>query len=436
MAIAQLRKGLFEAFRGKIYFGWIILAACTVMFFASGPGQSHTFSIFIQSLNQELGIEQAGIASAYGFATLFAALLLPRLGRFVDRFGSFRMFLAVGTLLGFACIGFGLVSNVYWLGASFASLRFFGQGALMMLCATLVAQWFQQKRGFAMGIMAMGFAASIAVHPALSQWLLDTLGWRDAWLGLGVISWAIILPLTLLFVHNKPEPVGLLPDGKTPEPEEDSGTAQADQSAEQGLTRYEAIRTPTFWVIAFGLFTPAMLITSLFFFQKEVLISQGQPETLAATVFVVTGVMMAASLPVVGWILDRVRTRYVFSGFHILLSATLVMINFVDGLPSALIYGAMFGLCNAFSITFFGYIWAHYFGRKHIGSIQGVGQMIGVFGASLGPLPMGFAYDIFGNYHQILFILALLPISAAALSFFLQPPLSELEENDTSANAS
>ena len=112
------------------------------------------------------------------------------------------------------------------------------------------------------------------------------------------------------------------------------------------------------------------------------------------------------------------------------------MINFVDGLPSALIYGAMFGLCNAFSITFFGYIWAHYFGRKHIGSIQGVGQMIGVFGASLGPLPMGFAYDIFGSYHQILFILALLPISAAALSFFLQPPLSESEENNASASAS
>jgi cyanate permease len=127
----------------------------------------------------------------------------------------------------------------------------------------------------------------------------------------------------------------------------------------------------------------------------------------------------------VGWILDRVRTRYVFSCFHLLLSATLVMINYVDSLPTALVYGAMFGLCNAFSITFFGYIWAHYFGRKHIGSIQGVGQMVGVFGASLGPLPMGFAYDMFGNYHQILFALALLPLLAATLSFFLKPPLSE-----------
>jgi len=281
------------------------------------------------------------------------------------------------------------------------------------------------RRGFAMGIMAMGFAASIAIHPALSQWLLDSFGWRDAWLGMGIISWAIILPLTLLFVQNKPEQVGLLPDGKRPQADHNDATADSKQSAEKGLTRHEAIRTPTFWIIAFGLFTPAMLITSLFFFQKEVLISQGQPETLAALVFTATGIMMAVSLPMVGWILDRVRTRYVFSCFHLLLSATLVMINYVDSLPTALVYGAMFGLCNAFSITFFGYIWAHYFGRKHIGSIQGVGQMVGVFGASLGPLPMGFAYDMFGNYHQILFALALLPLLAATLSFFLKPPLSE-----------
>ena len=423
--MVRIRNGLFNTLNARFFYGWVILMACTIMFFASGPGQSHTFSIFIQSLTRDLGVEQAGVATAYGSATLVAALLLPKLGRLVDRFGSFRMFLAVGILLGFACIGFGLVGNVYWLGISFASLRFFGQGALMMLCATLVAQWFQQKRGFAMGIMAMGFAASIAAHPALSQWLLDHLGWRDSWLALGVISWAIILPLTLLLVHNKPEQVGLLPDGKVAKSEADTEAAAQDQSAEQGLTRHEALRTPTFWIIAFGLFTPAMLITSLFFFQKEVLVSQGQPETLAATVFVVTGLMMAGSLPIVGWILDRVRTRYVFSGFHLLLSATLLMINFVDGLPSALLYGAMFGLCNAFSITFFGYIWAHYFGRKHIGSIQGVGQMVGVFGASLGPLPMGFAYDMFGNYHQILFGLALLPIAAAVLSFFLRPPLGE-----------
>jgi len=414
-----MRTKIFQSLSSRFYYGWVILAACTVMFFASGPGQSHTFSIFLQSITAELGIEQAAIATAYGFATLVAALLLPRLGGLVDRFGSFRLFLAVGTLLGLACIGFGLVSNEYWLGASFASLRFFGQGAMMMLCATLLAQWFQRKRGFAMGIMALGFAASIAAHPAISEWLLESLGWRDAWTALGVTSWAIILPLTLLFIHNKPEQVGLRPDGDAPDASDDGG----EQAAEVGMTRPEAMRTATFWIIAFGLFTPAMLITSLFFYQKAILVSQGQTEILAATVFVVTGIVMAVTLPAVGWVLDKVRTRYVFASFLVLLSATLVTITYVDGYNMALIYGAMFGLCNAFSITFFGYMWAYYFGRKHIGSIQGVGQMIGVFGASLGPLPMGFAFDLLGSYNQVLLVLAVLPLCAATLTMFLRPPI-------------
>jgi MFS family permease len=166
-----------------------------------------------------------------------------------------------------------------------------------------------------------------------------------------------------------------------------------------------------------------MLLTSLFFFQKEILIAQGQSEILAASVFLVTGVVMAATLPAVGWTLDRVRTRYVFATFLLLLSATLIMITFVNGPTLAVIYGAMFGLCNAFSITFFGYLWAHYFGRKYIGSIQGVGQMIGVFGASLGPLPLGFAYDVLGEYRPVLLGLAILPVFAAALTMFLRPPL-------------
>jgi cyanate permease len=166
-----------------------------------------------------------------------------------------------------------------------------------------------------------------------------------------------------------------------------------------------------------------MLITSLFFFQKEVLASQGQSATMAASVFVITGVTMAATLPVVGWLLDRVRTRYAFSGFLVLLSATLITFAHVEGMKSAAIYGAMFGLCNAFSITFFGYLWAHYFGRKHIGSIQGIGQMIGVFGASLGPLPMGLAHDLVGNYREVLIYLAVMPIVAAIMVLFISAPL-------------
>ena len=74
-------------------------------------------------------------------------------------------------------------------------------------------------------------------------------------------------------------------------------------------------------------------------------------------------------------------------------------------------------------MTMFGYIWPRYFGRKHLGSIQGTGQMIGVFGASLGPFPIGWAFDAFGDASWTLRCLALFPaLAACAAILFLRTP--------------
>ena len=55
----------------------------------------------------------------------------------------------------------------------------------MLGCANLVSQWFDKKRGFAMSIMALGFGISMAIHPPLSQFLIDMYGWKMAWMFLG-----------------------------------------------------------------------------------------------------------------------------------------------------------------------------------------------------------------------------------------------------------
>ncbi len=419
-----VRASIFAAVQRRFFFGWAILAAATISFFASGPGQSHTFSVFNESLNRDLGMPQTSIALAYAVATLAAALGLPRMGGLVDRYGVWRVMLVVSLLLGLACIGFGSVNGGITLALGFAALRFLGQGSLMLFCANLVSQWFHQKRGFAMSIMALGFSASIALHPPLVQWLVDTVGWRQAWVWLGVMTWALLLPLVLLLVHNKPEECGLLPDGKVPETAEGEGTA----AAEAGLTLAQAIRTPAFWIVAAGLFTPASLVTALFFFQVSIFQSQGLSQQVAAQVFTVTGVMMVVAMPFFGRILDRYPTQYVFSGALLLLSLTMIAASLADNVAMAMIYGALFGANNAANITFFGYMWARYFGRKHLGSVQGAGQMVGVVGASVGPIPFGYAFDLSGSYVGTLQGLALVPVGCAVLTLFLRTPSWQAED--------
>ena len=65
---------------------------------------------------------------------------------------------------------------------------------------------------------------------------------------------------------------------------------------------------------------------------------------------------------------------------------------------------------------------ARFFGRKHLGAIQGLGQTIGVVGASLGPLPLAVAFDVWGDFDAMLIGLAVIPLVCAVAAYRLVPP--------------
>jgi MFS family permease len=213
----MLHSGPRDAFALRVnrrwFYGWPMLAVAGLAMFASGPGQSHTFSVFITPIGQSLGITTTAVSSAYAVATLAAAFGLPYVGRMVDRFGVRHVLLVIASLFGLAQIGFGAIGNLALLALGFAALRFLGQGSLMLCSANLVSQWFSRKRGFALSLMGLGFAATMAAHPPLAQWLIDSVGWREAWLWLGIVTWLLLLPPILLLVQNRPEDLGLEPDG-------------------------------------------------------------------------------------------------------------------------------------------------------------------------------------------------------------------------------
>lgn len=372
--------------------------------------------MFVGPIGRDLGLSNGAIASAYGFATLCAAFCLPYMGRLVDRHGPRRMSLVVIGLLGVACMLFGAAAGMLSLALGFAALRFLGQGSIMMNCANLVAQWFSRRRGFAMSLMALGFGVSMAVHPPLGQYLIAQFGWRTAWVLLGLITWLIMLPPLLLLVHDKPEDRGLHPDGDAQAAEGAAATAQ------HGLTLKEARATPAFYILAAGWFAIAMLVTTLHFYQVSILRTQGVSVEIAARVFPVSAVAMMLAMPFVGRAFDRVPTRYVFGLGLLITAASLIGITFVNDLPSAIAYAILFGVNNAFSMTMFGYLMPRYFGRRHLGSLQGTGQMVAVVGASLGPLPVGLAFDYLGSASLTLRLLALLPFLCAIAALFLRTP--------------
>jgi len=408
--INSLRAGVFDALSPRLFYGWAILAVTSLAIFSSGPGQSHTFSVFVDPIAADLGLTKQAISIAYGVATLIAALLLPQMGKMVDRFGPRFMTTWVALGLGLACVLFGAVGGLVTLAFGFGLLRFLGQGALMLNCANLVAQWFNRKRGFAMSLMALGFGVSMAVHPPLGQYLIAEFGWRTAWVILGLMTWLILLPPVILILHDKPEPLSLRPDG-------DAALA-AGESAPQidGVTPAQGKREPAFYIICCGWFSISMLVTTLHFHQVGILSSQGLTVEVAAYLFPISAVAMMVTMPFVGKLLDNVRTRYVFAAAMVILSVALFGITLVTDMTTAIIYAAVFGVTNAFSMTMFGYLVPRYFGRKHAGALQGSMQLVAVIGASIGPWPVGWAFDTFGDPTLTLRLLAILPLITAVMA--------------------
>ena len=414
----RIRRILFEKIQARFFYGWGVVAVATLIMFCSGPGQSHTFSVFVDLIAADLDISKSFIASSYGLATLFAALGLTRMGAFVDRYGPRKVLIVVSILLGIACIIFGAAAGIITLSLGFMVLRFLGQGSMMLGATNLVAQWFSNKRGTAMSIVMLGFGASIAFHPALAQWLIDLVGWRQTWMWFGILTWALMLPFLWLIANDKPESLGLYPDGVSPNKIQDNVIGET----QVGLKLNSALKTNAFYIIGTGLFVPAMLVTSLFFFQVSIFEQQGLTSSLATKMFSISALFMALTMPLVGRTLDKTDPKYVFSANLFLLSILLVGITYVTDTTTAIIYAVCFGILNAGNMTLFGFLWANYFGRKHLGSIQGVGQTIGVIGASLGPLPLGVAYDIFGTYNGALYLLAILPVVCGITVLFLVAP--------------
>jgi MFS family permease len=425
MPLAQHRDALALGINHRFFYGWLMLAVAALMLFASGPGQSHIFSVFIAPISESLGISRTSVSSAYAGATLAAAFGLPYVGRLVDRFGVRRVVLVVAILLGAAAIAFGRVAGMATLALGFAALRFLGQGSLMLSSANLVAQWFSRRRGFALSLMGLGFSASIAIHPPLAQWLIDHFGWRDAWLWLGVGTWLLLLPPIAFLVQNRPEDLGLLPDGGDP-----PGRAAADPltgaaRADVGLTVRQALRTPVFWIIALSFATFSMLVTGLFFHQVAIYANRGISPQIASWLFSISALSMVLAMPVFGRLLDLLPTRPMFAAALLTLTAALLALMLVRDVATAVAYAVVLGINNAAMQTQISYLWPHYFGRRFLGSIQGSAQTIAVVGASIGPIPLGVAFDLFRSYQGALLLLSILPVLCALAVLLMPPPRLE-----------
>ena len=405
-------------FKKNLFYGWIIVAVSALTLFFSGPGQTYSLSVFIDSYINEYNWSRSTVSGMYSLGTLTAGLLMGYVGKLFDKYGMRKMTLAVTLLFSAACVWMSAVNSVASLLIGFFLVRLLGQGSLGLSSMTLPLQWFMRRKGTAVSIVTLGGAASMALLPPLNAWIILTYGWRIGWWVWAVLLATVMAPVAFFLIKDKPEDIGLLPDNMTQSMDLDSDELIIDDS----WTLNEAMKSRSFWLIMYTSIVPSAIITGLVFHQISILGKVGLPPETAA---LINSLMVLARLPVMllaGQIADRVKLNYLLAFTNFVLFSSMLALMNANNINMVTVYGILIGVQMAFQGIVGGVIWPEYYGRRHLGSIRGVTMMAGVIGSALGPLPYGYAYDLFQGYNEAITASLLFPALGILAGFLATKP--------------
>ncbi len=398
--------------------GWTMLGFGAAAQFMSAPGQSYSVTAFKEPMREDLGVSDTQYSLAYGVATIVSGIALPFVGRLVDRVGARILLSLIALLLGGACACMSRAEGLVGLYVGFTMIRCLGQGSLTLISNWIVGEWFHKRRGLAAGVCAVGGTASVFIVPRLNYALINDHGWRFAWVALGAIVAAAIVVPAIIFLRDRPEPLGFLPDfgfaADTRSRQLDSEQSGIEMSpeVEESFTVIEAMRCATFWKIAGVVATVSLVGTGLMFHQVSILGEQGVSPAHALEALGIQAIAATVSTLIAGYLIDRIAARFVLAASMFLEVVAILLLLHLPGPDWAVVYSALLGLHGGIIRSAGNIVWINYFGRKYQGSIQGVAMCIMVLAAAIGPVPLADVFDAKGTYEPALWVFLALPTVA------------------------
>ena len=209
--------------RPPLFYGWIIVAFTFVLQFVCMGLAYYAFGVYLKPMTEVLDTDRFYVALTLSIQSVFVAVLSPLAGRFFARF-DVRWLLTLG--VGALTAGFLLLSQIsalWQLYVLYGGLVGLGLVLLGTIPSNmLLANWFAQRRGTAMGISQFGITISATVLVPVVTWLLLSYGWQISFIVCGIGAAVLLLPAIWLFAVRSPEDMGLHPDGRAaplaPEP--------------------------------------------------------------------------------------------------------------------------------------------------------------------------------------------------------------------------
>ena len=390
----------------------MVLVSGIGLVFGYVPTVSFTFGVFMPFLIEAFGWTRGQVSMGFSMSLIPMVFAMPLIGRLVDRFGAKRVILPAALVFGLLVASLSMLTEHIWhFYGIFILMGLVGAGTAPLAYSSVIAHWFDRKRGIALGVTMVGLGLGSSVMPSVAHVLIDTLGWRQAYLLLGVAVIMVTVPVVGLFLRERPEMLGLRPDG---EPRPHAGSVQ-------GMSIREVSRTGTFWLMCIVFFLMGMTVIGCLIHLAPMLMDHGVSGRTAALATSTVGVSLVFGRVVAGYLLDRffaVRVATVF-----LLGVGLSILLLWSGVSNWLVFLAAFmvGMGLGAESDIIPFLVSRYFGLKSFTEIYGYTNASFTLGGVVGPWLMGAGFDQFGSYRFVLAGFGVATLVSLALITQLSP---------------
>ncbi len=399
MAIKMSRQ-----MRGWAIVGAFFLAAA----FIQGSGFD-TVGVFIAPLVKDFGWSRAQVSTLPSMIAIFIGVSAPLIGWLLDRLEA-KWIATAGSLLSAAAFVIAASATSYTtMLIAYCTLGVGMAAGAVLPCYFVVSNWFSDRRGLALSVSQVGIELGGTAMALLTAWLVQTQGWRFAYMFLAVPIVLLVVPPLMLLVENRPP---------------DEGPPQAPGAAAPivpGLEVGEALAARSFWLIAAFNFCATAVGTAIVVHLVPYLIGLGFSPTRAATLFSAMLAFQLPGKPVLGWLADRIGIRLTMTIDVALIAAGCVLLLGARYTLPLGLFVVLYGFTFGAPVPLVPMLLADAVGLRRFGSLTGLLSIPSVIGSAAGPIVAGAIFDRTGSYVWSIELFIAILIAAAALPLLCVP---------------
>ncbi len=368
----------------------------------------YCYGVFFKPLQDLFGWSRLTVAGGLTVTALMTAIYSPLVARIMNRRGIRWTVTAGACILASGFLALHFTQTLWQYYATLGLLIAFGGVCMGALPAnTLVANWFERNRGKALGAATVGLSlAGLVLVPVITE-VVQRLGLLDTYLVIGLAILLVVIPPALLVIVNRPEDMGLGPDGEERLPEERADVPLMVPAATESayLSRADNLRSSiaplrqrVFWLL---LFSFALVHTSL----GAILIHMiphftdlGLSEARSALALSFAAGAGVLGKVVFGYLSDHFSKKgAVILSFGVQAAGTLLLLT-AQSPTTIYSFSCLFGFGMGGVVPLHASVTADIFGRRAFASVSGLTHLFMVPIMVLGAPLAGWIYDHHGSY--------------------------------------